>query len=290
MELIRRPLGGGSIKSSKLQLLLVLLLTASGSSADIDVSLRIPAAVAENSTVKMTCDYNLNNMPLYSVKWYKGNKEFYRFIPKELPPKSVFPPLGPKVDYNQSDDHHVILRSVETNLAGRYRCEVSTDSPSFITRVETGYMHVVKMPQRNMTLRMEKKTYSPGDTIRGNCTAPPANPAANITWTINDRRVNSSSIRNIGKNDNRTLVQAGLELELRPEILSRGRSLRITCRANIFHLYDDKISVVLEEEHPKLATVLGTRDTTHNRSTTSARSSLLALLLTTILTLAAATR
>ena len=64
----------------------------------IDVSIRIPTAVAENSTINMTCLYDLGELPLYTVKWYKGAKEFYRYIPKELPPMKVFPPLGAKVD------------------------------------------------------------------------------------------------------------------------------------------------------------------------------------------------
>lgn len=44
---------------------------------------------------------------------------------------------------NRSDDHNVVLNQVDPSLAGKYRCEVSTDSPEFITRKDTSYMHVV---------------------------------------------------------------------------------------------------------------------------------------------------
>ena len=47
------------------------------------------------------------------------------------------------LQFNQSDEHHVILTNVDANLAGKYRCEVSTDAPTFITRMESSYMHVV---------------------------------------------------------------------------------------------------------------------------------------------------
>lgn len=64
----------------------------------IDVVIKIPTAVSENSTVTMICDYNLYGEPLYTVKWYRGYSEFYRVIPKEMPPKATFPPLDAKVD------------------------------------------------------------------------------------------------------------------------------------------------------------------------------------------------
>ncbi|XP_011497911.1 PREDICTED: uncharacterized protein LOC105362230 isoform X2 [Ceratosolen solmsi marchali] len=169
--------------------LLLVLAVVSGTLGEIDVTIKIPIAVAENSTVKMTCDYDLRSMPLYSVKWYKSRDEFYRFIPKEMPSKSVFPLLAAKVDFNRSDDHSVVLNNVETNLAGKYRCEVSTEGPTFITRTESSYMHVVKLPRGNVTAHVEKPKYALGDTVRGNCTAPPANPPANITWTVNGHPV-----------------------------------------------------------------------------------------------------
>ncbi|KAJ8682124.1 hypothetical protein QAD02_017916, partial [Eretmocerus hayati] len=114
-----------------------------GVAGEIDVSIKIPTAVAENSTVVMVCNYDLHKMPLYSVKWYKSQREFYRYIPKEMPSKSVFGTLGAKVDFNMSDSHHVVLNNVEPNLAGKYRCEVTTDLPDFTTRTESSYMFVV---------------------------------------------------------------------------------------------------------------------------------------------------
>lgn len=43
----------------------------------------------------------------------------------------------------KSDNHSVILINVEPNMAGKYRCEVSTDGPDFLTKIQSGYMHVV---------------------------------------------------------------------------------------------------------------------------------------------------
>lgn len=39
----------------------------------------------------LTCNYDMENDTLYSVKWYKGRREFYRYTPKENPAMKVFP-------------------------------------------------------------------------------------------------------------------------------------------------------------------------------------------------------
>ncbi|XP_014213750.1 uncharacterized protein LOC106643224 isoform X2 [Copidosoma floridanum] len=240
--------------SPLLLLLIVVLADISGTLGEIDVSIRVPVAVVENSTVKLTCDYNLHSMPLYSVKWYKGGKEFYRFLPKELPPQVSFLPRV-KIDMNLSDDHSVVLNNIEANQTGKYKCEVSTDAPKFITKLVWSYMHVVRLPEGNVTVRTEKLRYALGDTVRANCSAPPANPPANITWTVNGHTINSSYIRNTSMNyDNRTMVTAKLELELTSESFVNGR-LHITCRANVFQLYRNEATVVVEEERPRLASI-----------------------------------
>ena len=39
---------------------------------------------------------------LYSVKWYKDNEEFYRFVPKANPPKHSYKVEGIRVDVSSS--------------------------------------------------------------------------------------------------------------------------------------------------------------------------------------------
>lgn len=63
-----------------------------------DVRVTIPQAARIMDTVSLQCRYDLEGEPLYTVKWYKGSKEFFRFIPKELPNTQVFPLTGIDVD------------------------------------------------------------------------------------------------------------------------------------------------------------------------------------------------
>lgn len=53
----------------------------------------VPTAVRAGATVTLECDYDLENAALYSIRWYHGDEEFYRFVPKESPPYKVFPTM-----------------------------------------------------------------------------------------------------------------------------------------------------------------------------------------------------
>lgn len=44
---------------------------------------------------------------------------------------------------SRSTSQQVVLREASRALAGRYRCEVSADAPSFHTQVRSAYIHVV---------------------------------------------------------------------------------------------------------------------------------------------------
>jgi len=49
----------------------------------------------------LRCNYDLETDSLYAVKWYRGSEEFYRFLPKEAPPKQAFPINGVVVDVSK---------------------------------------------------------------------------------------------------------------------------------------------------------------------------------------------
>lgn len=55
--------------------------------------------------------------------------------------------VGSKFNYllqvGQSNAHQVVIRDVQLEVAGKYRCEVSADAPTFHTDVVSSYMHVV---------------------------------------------------------------------------------------------------------------------------------------------------
>lgn len=65
----------------------------------------VPRAVRLGHSVILGCEYNLEDTALYSVKWYRNNEEFYRYVPKEAPPIRVFSSPGVKVDVSISPNY-----------------------------------------------------------------------------------------------------------------------------------------------------------------------------------------
>lgn len=62
------------------------------------VSITIPTAIQSGSSAILMCQYDLGEDNLYTVKWYKGRREFFRYTAKEIPSIKVFSQLGFYVD------------------------------------------------------------------------------------------------------------------------------------------------------------------------------------------------
>ncbi|XP_028038577.1 uncharacterized protein LOC114249270 [Bombyx mandarina] len=176
--------------------LAALLLWLGGSVLGLrDIQLSVPEAVGVGSSAILGCRWALDTgETLYTVKWYHGAQEFFRFVPKELPNTRVFSQTGISVDVSRSGAQQVVLRGASRGLSGRYRCEVSADAPFFHTVYKSAYMRVVELPESGPKVRAQKSWYSVGDMLRANCTSPPADPAANLTWLLNGQEVKGLDI------------------------------------------------------------------------------------------------
>lgn len=236
-----------------------------------DVSVTIPQAARIMDTVTLQCKYDLEGEQLYAVKWYKGSKEFYRFLPKELPNTQVFPLPGVDVDLSKSNANEVVLRHVQPDVTGRFKCEVSTDVPNFYTKMVSSYMYVIDVPEADPFINVKTDFPEIGYTIRGNCTSPPSFPPANITWLINGKKVNETYSSQYHQsnavalsNDKRRqplVTTSVLNHEIDGNTFQEGKA-RIQCMVNIFNLYQRVVEKVLEEDRPRPrpSSVLGTRE------------------------------
>ncbi|GBM32332.1 hypothetical protein AVEN_10666-1 [Araneus ventricosus] len=49
------------------------------------LSLDVPTAVMRGDSIWLNCTLDLESDDLYSVKWYKNDVEFYRYLPRDNP-------------------------------------------------------------------------------------------------------------------------------------------------------------------------------------------------------------
>lgn len=144
--------------------------TGLGTAAIRNVSLLVdPAAVRRGQHATLHCIYDLDGAPLYSVKFYRGLREFYRYSPSEVPTSKTFPFPGINVDVSVvrraarrsgalifqqaffyshtqialSNVSQVVIRNVGFGLSGNFSCEVTADAPSFSTATASIQMQVV---------------------------------------------------------------------------------------------------------------------------------------------------
>ncbi|KAM7352819.1 uncharacterized protein ACRADG_005188 [Cochliomyia hominivorax] len=156
---------------------------------------RIPKHIMRYETATLGCKYDLDGESLYSVKWYKDGFEFYRYVPRDMPPGQVFPLPGVDVDLQNSTDNVVVLNRVTLQSTGRYRCEVSGEAPSFQTVSGHEDMIVVVTPLKGPQITGGQPRYSIGEKVSVNCTSAPSKPICHLSWLINGVHANRSYLR-----------------------------------------------------------------------------------------------
>ncbi|XP_073984408.1 uncharacterized protein isoform X2 [Rhodnius prolixus] len=226
--------------------------------------LRIPQAVKAGGNLQIVCDYDLEGAQLYSIKFYQGEEEFYRFVPKESPPTRVFPRPGIQVDIYLSNSTVVTLRNVQKELTGFYGCEVSADAPLFHTGIMSAPVIVTEEPASLPDLSVEKGKYSLGEKIRANCTSQGGYPPANLTWYINGKEVKEW----VGTIVVEVPGMSEVEFEARSSLFRDGK-LRLRCLATQFTLYRQSAEIDLQEDIPQLAHVMGPTPPAHTNEVNS---------------------
>ncbi|XP_058817963.1 uncharacterized protein LOC131681264 [Topomyia yanbarensis] len=234
-------------------LVLTLFATIEFVSTLKDVRVSVPAAIRRGDNANLICHYDMEGAVLYSVKWYKGKREFFRYTPKENPALKAFPVLGITVERSQSNGSHLTLTAVEPTMSGKYSCEVSADSPSFHTMIVSSEMEVVDIPTSKPHITGLKPYYRVGDLLAGNCTSHNSKPAANLTWFVNSNEVNPKQTvpYHIWKNSETGLETStlGLFFHMTHHYVGRGK-LKFTCVARIHNVYEQRTERYVEDERP----------------------------------------
>ncbi|EEB13170.1 beat protein, putative [Pediculus humanus corporis] len=197
----------------------------------------IPKIIDVRESGILTCEFDLENGKLYSVKWYKNDLEFFRFMPNGNPIVQIFKVDGINLTDKDCNMTTVVLNRLEFTTSGLYTCEVSTEGPYFKTVQTSSNMTVLGIPEKNPTITGIENIYNVGDYVRGNCTSDLSYPVSNIDWYINDNKVESWQLEKypvIIFNDKMIISTLGISFQVDHSHFSgKGNTMVLKCIANI---------------------------------------------------------
>lgn len=173
--------------------LLIVTLLAKATSGLRLLRLDVPSIMRRGEATWLNCSYELERDQLYSIKWYKNNVEIYRYLPSETPRVKVYNMPGIHIDVSRSNISDLYLNDTDLNSEGKYRCEVSAESPSFQTERAQKEMIVYVLPYQDPLIKGLYSQYQIGDLVNLTCSYGPSKPNASLTWYINDRKVPTAS-------------------------------------------------------------------------------------------------
>ncbi|XP_015784259.1 uncharacterized protein LOC107361843 [Tetranychus urticae] len=196
--------------------------------------LEVPSSVPNGTSIVLYCDYDLEGLGLYSVKWYKNYVEFFRYIPSEDEKVATFKLDGAYVDIDASNATHVALARTDLNSEGSYACEVSTDQMYTTIRAER-QMKIYVLSDEKITIEGKESEYDVNRDINLTCISGPTKPAARLVWYINDRRAEAHQmvIQPVFNTSNGLFVtRLGLVFHADRRFFIRGL-LKLQCTAGV---------------------------------------------------------
>ncbi|XP_012153489.1 uncharacterized protein LOC100874761 isoform X2 [Megachile rotundata] len=251
-----------------------LLLIVGGATGLKDLTINVPAVVRSGDTVTLSCHYDLEGVPLYTIQWFLEEKEFYRYVPEREPPYSIYPVDGIYVNVSKSNTNDVTLVDVSRKLTGTYKCEVSAGDPSFHTMIERARMEVVDAPKTDPTIDIEKDRIAVGEMLRANCTTGNSRPASAITWKLNgDLIANDSMVYRpryyaIPQDDDSKVSKSSIDFKVTNDMFRNGR-LHLRCTASIADVYRKSADIEISEDAPRIASITGESPPRGHRSNSS---------------------
>ncbi|XP_021951671.1 uncharacterized protein LOC110848702 [Folsomia candida] len=249
-------------------LLLVFTLLITGLDGLRNVRLEGPHHVRSGEDVILRCNYDLDNDSIYVVKFYRDSNEFYRFVPKEVPPKRFFPSSGLAFNEVYCNEHDIFLRNVSLETTGRFKCAVSAEM-TFQTFIAAQDLVIVEIDYSPPLIEVDQPSYYPGENAKANCSVGQVSHSLNFTWFINDQEVPKALHRQITipDADVPSLMKSVSLLQFEMGTTSftaldstkgggrtslNGDDTRLKCRAELFDLYSEySKEIVIQTTQPR---------------------------------------
>ncbi|KAL6262833.1 hypothetical protein P5V15_005623 [Pogonomyrmex californicus] len=222
-----------------------------------DLKINVPAMVRSGDTVTLSCNYDLEGLPLYTIQWFFNDVEFYRFVPDRKPePYSTFGIVGVHVNVSKSNTNDVTLVDVSRELTGSYKCEVSAGSPSYHTMIEKAKMEVADAPKTDPVIRTEKERIAVGETLRANCTSGKSWPTPAVTWRLNGVPIMEDNMQykiwhsEDNHENNTKSAKSFIEFRVTNSMFQEKRHLHLRCTAFIADIYRKSVDIEITEDMP----------------------------------------
>ncbi|XP_037772671.1 LOW QUALITY PROTEIN: uncharacterized protein LOC119568285, partial [Penaeus monodon] len=216
----------------------------------------VPLHVPRGDRAVLKCEFDLQGERLYSVKWYKGGREFFRYVPNERPMKQSYNVTGIEVDHEASTGQQVVLKDgTMRTTPGRTRAKGRPKAPAQTRLSENAILTVVAIPKEKPIVQGAQERYRPGDYVRVNCTSAPSKPAATLTWFINDNIVPSEYLVRyppIMLPDGLEQSTQGLHFKATHEHFPHN-IMSLRCAASIGFFYNKTEETSLETHRPALS-------------------------------------
>ncbi|KAL0831224.1 hypothetical protein ABMA28_002078 [Loxostege sticticalis] len=229
-----------AILSRALLFALMLLCRDYGAASLELLELRVPAHVPLGTRAHLSCRWQLGPTDvLYSVKWYKDGREFFRHVPREAEPRRKFPLPGVDVEDSSHNGANVTLYPAVLETGGRYRCEVSGERPLFPTVSDHADMVIVALPDHGPTITGSRLRYQIGDRVQVNCTSGRSRPATRLAWYVNGEPAPSTAQLTPTHqvfDDGLEVTSLALDFKVKPKHFRKG-DLKLKCLATIATVY-----------------------------------------------------
>ncbi|XP_072938570.1 uncharacterized protein [Epargyreus clarus] len=231
---------GSRVRSRALLLVLLLVCGEYGVSSLELLELRVPTHVPLGTRATMSCRWALGPSDvLYSVKWYKDGKEFFRHVPRDVEPRRKFLLPGVDVENSSLNGSNVTLTPAVLETGGRYRCEVSGERPLFPTVSDHADMVIVALPTMGPTITGSRLRYQIGDRVQVNCTSGRSRPATRLAWYVNGEPAPTGALLAPSYHtheDGLETTSLGLDFKVKPKHFRKG-DLKLKCLATIATVY-----------------------------------------------------
>ncbi|XP_054165111.1 uncharacterized protein LOC128962735 [Oppia nitens] len=157
------------------------------------VRISAPDYIRFGDPLWLNCSCDLPIQSIYSIKWFKNNHEFYRYIVSDAKPKTFYNTTGIYPDTSSTEFGNIHMTQTDFQTEGSYRCEISSEV-SFQTIHESKDIRVYYIPKDPNPIIIGKKShYTVNDLVNLTCTSPLSLPAAQLTATINGTSVVDSN-------------------------------------------------------------------------------------------------